>query len=290
VDRVLELLQIAGDGPVIQSLRRRLFSSDAAHRTAALKVLALACPGAEEMAEELDPLISRRSSDPGGAAAEGEASTLVRLMQDPIPFLRAGAVWAAAGLEDGPVRDALERAREDDHPLVRETASELTHPVPYPVEGSGSPGGRSLSSIEAMYFLHASPFFAALDPGDLYDLSQFAVEETVEPPATLCEAGDAGDDALFVVLHGRARVVANGTGEERALALLGRGDLIGELSVLDGSPRSATVRPEGGPVRVLRIPGPSLRGILLHRPRVAESLLGILAGRIRGLVSRDGGA
>jgi CRP-like cAMP-binding protein len=146
--------------------------------------------------------------------------------------------------------------------------------------------GRRLWSIEAMYFLHVSPFFAALDPGDLYDLSQFAVEETVAPPAAICEAGDAGEDALFVVLSGRAKVVANGTGGERALATLVRGDIIGELSVLDGSPRSATVRPEGGAVRVLRIPGPSLRGVLLHRPRVAESLLGILAGRIRGLVSQ----
>jgi CRP-like cAMP-binding protein len=59
--------------------------------------------------------------------------------------------------------------------------------------------------------------------------------------------------------------------------------VIGELSVLDGSPRSATVRPEGGPVSVLRMPGPSVRGILL-RPRVAESLLGMLAGRMRRLV------
>jgi hypothetical protein len=41
-------------------------------------------------------------------------------------------------------------------------------------------------------------------------------------------------------------------------------------------------------VCVLRIPGPSLRGLLLRRPRVAESLLGILAGRLRGLVDEAG--
>jgi CRP-like cAMP-binding protein len=281
VGRVLELLEVAGDGPVIQSLRRRLFSSDPAQRGPALRLLALACPGAEDMVDELEPLVSGRSLGSSEEGGEGEATTLLRLARDPNPFLRAAAVWAGAGLSDTAVQQSLGDAREDDHPLVRETASDVASR-----EVHESPDGRSLSSIEAMYFLHVSPFFAALDPGDLYDLSQFAIEETVAPPAAICEAGDAGDDALFVVLDGRASVVTERAGEERALATLGRGDLIGELSVLDGSPRSASVRPEEGPVRVLRIPGPSLRGILLHRPRVAESLLGILAGRIRSLVSQ----
>jgi hypothetical protein len=289
VDRVLELLEIAGDAPVIQSLRRRLFSSDAAHRGPALKLLALACPGAEDMVSELEPLVSGAS--PLTGESDDESTALLRLMRDPNPFLRAGAVWAAVGSESRSLREGLDQARTDDHPLVRETAEQKADSSGTERQGAGHP--KALSSIETMYFLHVAPFFAALDPGDLYDLSQFAVEETVAPPETICDAGDEGDDALFVVLTGRATVVGpgvDGRDDERAIATLARGDLIGELSVLDGSPRSATVRPEGGPVRVLRIPGPSLRGILLHRPRVAESLLGILAGRIRGLVSQGAGS
>jgi CRP-like cAMP-binding protein len=121
------------------------------------------------------------------------------------------------------------------------------------------------------------------------DLSQFAIEETIEPPATICDAGDASSDALFVIVSGQAVVVGGEAGDpavvDRVLATLRRGDLIGELSVLDGSPRSATVRPEGGPVRVLRIPGPTLRSALLRRPRVAQSLLGLLASRLRRLAA-----
>jgi CRP/FNR family cyclic AMP-dependent transcriptional regulator len=87
-------------------------------------------------------------------------------------------------------------------------------------------------------------------------------------------------------VDGEAAVVApapaDAPGAERVVAILRRGDLLGELSVLDGSPRSATVRPEGGPVRVLRIPGPRLRAIVLHHPRATESLLRVLAGRLRG--------
>ncbi len=294
VERFLELLEVAGDGPVVQSVRRRLFATDPAQRGPALKLLALACPGAREMVCDLEPLVSGRSVSPAEREGRGEDSTLARLLQEKNPYLRAGAVWAAAGLPDAPLGAALERALEDDHPFVRETAAEFSVAPNDRADGSAPPAPRStgLSSIETMYLLHGAPFFAALDPADLYDLSQFAVEETVAPPATICEAGDVDSDALFVVLSGRATVVARASGgpgqPERAIATLGQGDLIGELSVLDGSPRSATVRPDGGPVRVLRILGPSVRGILLHRPRVAESLLGILAGRVRGMVSSDG--
>jgi hypothetical protein len=273
VERFLELLELAGDGPVIQSARRRIFAADPDRRGPALKLLGLACPGAEGMVSDLEPLVSGRSAAPAELEGRGEVETLAGLLRDTNPYLRAGAVWAAAGHEDASLRDALKRAREDPHPLVRETAD----------QGAS----KGVSSIETMYFLHLAPFFAALDPADLYDLAQFAIEETVAPPATICEAGDPDADALFVLLDGQATVLGGTLGDdERSIATLGPGDLIGELSVLDGSPRSATVRPDGGPVRLLRISGPRVRGVL-RRPRVAESLLGLLVGRLRGMIAAD---
>ncbi len=68
--------------------------------------------------------------------------------------------------------------------------------------------------------------------------------------------------------------------------MLGSGEVVGELSLLDGSPRIATVRPKAGPLRVLRIPGGMFRSRLLHRPRVAQPLLVTLAGRLRRLSQR----
>jgi CRP-like cAMP-binding protein len=61
---------------------------------------------------------------------------------------------------------------------------------------------------------------------------------------------------------------------------------VGELSLLDGSPRSATVRPKDGAIRVLRISGARFRSRLLPRSRVAQSLLVTLAQRIRDLSRR----
>jgi hypothetical protein len=277
--RLLDLLEAAGDGPVIQSLRPRLLAGDPAQRAAALEVLPLACPGAEALVPELESLLAGRPPA-GDGAGETEAGTLARLLQEPDPYLRAGAAWAAAGHPDPSLEGPVAGAVEDEHPLVRETAVRFG---PGRRAGSGDTG---LASIEIMHFLHAAPFFAELDLGDLADLADLAMEQTVHPPAALCEAGEAGSDALFVVLSGSLTVLspADGPGgTSRTLATLGPGDLVGELSVLDGSPRSSTVRPEGGPVRVLRLPGPRLRATLLSRPRAAEALLGILAGRLRRL-------
>jgi hypothetical protein len=295
VDRVFELLEVAGDGPVIQALHRRLRVGDSVQRDQALKVLPLACPGAEGLVRDLELLVSSRSPSGAGVDPGGEAQTLGHLLGETNPYLRAGAVWAAAGVSDDSLRTSLAQAREDDHALVRETADRFAgtsdagdrRGTSETGTGASSPlPPSSLSAIEIMHFLHVVPFFAELDPGDLYDISSFAVEETIPPHQAVCEEGDVQPDALFVVVSGNAAVLGKGNGSlgaETARAILGRGDVIGELSVLDGSPRSATVRPHGGPVRVLRIPGQSLRGSLLRRPRAARSLLGVLTGRIRRL-------
>jgi hypothetical protein len=286
--RVLEVLEAAGDGPVIQSLRPRLLEGDAAERAGALEVLALACPGAEALVPELEPLLAGRSPAAAEIAGETEARTLARLLQEPNPYLRAAAVWAAAGHADPALADAVARAREDGHHLVRETAAHFSAGASAGAPGERRDPGSGLASIEIMSYLHAAPFFSDLDPDDLCDIAQLAVEQTIDPPAAICEAGDSDADALFVILAGRATVLgrsASGAeGPPRTIATLGRGELVGELGVLDGSPRSSTVRPEGGPVRVLRIPGARLRSLLLNRPRAAQALLGILAGRIRRLV------
>jgi hypothetical protein len=283
LDRLVELLEVAGDGPTIHALRRRLFASDPAQREPALEVLALACPGAEQLLPELESVITGGS--PTAAERDGEAAVLARLLGETNPFLRAGAVWAAAGHAEPFLQRLLAQAVDDAHPLVREAARHFAAPSPAR-EAPASPPA-SLATVETMHFLHAAPFFAELDPGDLYDLAELSIEETVVPPATVCEAGATGEDALFVVVSGKAVVVpptrGDASDDSLPIATLGRGDVIGELSVLDGSPRSATVRPEAGPVSVLRMPGPRVRGILL-RPRVAESLLGMLAGRMRRLV------
>jgi CRP/FNR family transcriptional regulator, cyclic AMP receptor protein len=69
-------------------------------------------------------------------------------------------------------------------------------------------------------------------------------------------------------------------GREVILAFPGPGELLGELSAVDGEPRSGTVRAVDD-VEALVIPGSAFRAFLEHRPRIALVLLRSVAARLR---------
>ncbi|HET9331958.1 MAG TPA: cyclic nucleotide-binding domain-containing protein [Gemmatimonadota bacterium] len=289
ISRVLEFLEIAGDAERVQALRPGLLAPEVDIRGSALRQLAEACPGSEALVAELEPLILDRSRMPTDADLQARAGTLDRLAQAPDPYIRAAAVWAA-GTDRGAPRSIVSRSLEDSHPLVRETAALCVRRAE---DGPESSDDRfsSLATIEKMQFLREVPLFAHLDPEDLEDLSRLTEDEIVTLPEVLCEEGEMDADAVFIIVDGLASVLlrartASGEEIDREVAVLGAGEVVGELSLLDGSPRMATVRPKDGPLRVLRIPGHMFRSRLLHRPRVAQPLLATLARRLRLLSQR----
>ncbi len=283
LDRVLELLEIAGDGPMIQALRGRLFSPDPKRRALALDLLAEACHGADELRSDLEPLLAGEVPDSSAADPAREFEVLMRFLAGKDPFLRAGAVWAAVGRREPELQQAIADARKDPHALVGETAERFGAP-----QGAGrSDSAGPLSAIETMAFLHGVPLFDAFEPEDLYELTLFAFEEVVDEGETLCEIGDAGTDAFFVLLSGRVSAeLPKVEGTETRTEVVEPGGVVGELSVLDGTPRDVTVRAVDGPVRVLRVPGVQFRSGLMRRPRVTRSLFASLAGRIRRLAGQ----
>ncbi|WP_161624846.1 Crp/Fnr family transcriptional regulator [Streptomyces spectabilis] len=93
--------------------------------------------------------------------------------------------------------------------------------------------------------------------------------------------GDPGAE-LFVVVHGRVRLERRAEGaREYAPALLGPGDVFGELTVFDPSPRGATARAVTA-AELLALGTARLRALLAAEPDVAWHLLGLLARRLRG--------
>jgi CRP/FNR family transcriptional regulator/CRP/FNR family cyclic AMP-dependent transcriptional regulator len=92
--------------------------------------------------------------------------------------------------------------------------------------------------------------------------------------------GDPGE-ALHLVQSGRVKVVLDAeTGEEAVIAIVGPGDCFGELSLLDGGPRTATVTATSD-MSLLVLSEWVFRGLLHQHPSIAMKTLSTLAGRLR---------
>ena len=92
----------------------------------------------------------------------------------------------------------------------------------------------------------------------------------------LFHEGDDGDE-MYVVLEGRVMItkLIPGGGEE-ALAILDRGDFFGEMSLLDGEPRSADAKAFDGPATVVTFDQKTLSEILAMDPKAARGFLLLL--------------
>lgn len=96
----------------------------------------------------------------------------------------------------------------------------------------------------------------------------------------LFEYGEPGDGCYFVT-HGVLKVARRSeTGEQRILAVLGPGAIVGELAMIDGLPRSATVVALR-PCRLSFVPRTAFVEAVNRMPNIHEFLVGTLAARLR---------
>ena len=96
--------------------------------------------------------------------------------------------------------------------------------------------------VERQEQLARVPFFEGLTREALALIADVTTEEAHATGTKLFQYGDPGDK-LFIILEGKVRISREvaGMGEE-ALAVLGPGEVFGEMSLLDESPRSADAR------------------------------------------------
>lgn len=126
--------------------------------------------------------------------------------------------------------------------------------------------------------------FAGLKPDAISLIAKVATEETHALGTKIFQHGDAGDK-LYLILEGQVRISREvpGMGEE-ALAVLGPGQVFGEMALLDESPRSADARVHAR-CRVLAIPKDGFDDLLfMHKDLAYEvlwSMVRMLVGRLR---------
>lgn len=117
--------------------------------------------------------------------------------------------------------------------------------------------------------------FATASQRELGQVAALTVPAELAAGTVLTRQGTSGGLA-YVIADGRAEVVRGG----KRLAVLGPGDMVGELSLLDGEPRSATVRALTD-MEVLEISAQDLNRLLRKAPSVRRRLLEALSLRLR---------
>jgi len=123
------------------------------------------------------------------------------------------------------------------------------------------------------------PFFAELDRRDLKRLAVLCVPKEFRSGAELLEEGAVGL-GLFLIGEGRVEVFKTEKGHRRRLAVLGAGEVLGEMALIDEKPRSASaVALE--PTSALFLSRESFRTVVKKSPDVAWALVPNLAERLR---------
>ena len=127
--------------------------------------------------------------------------------------------------------------------------------------------------------LASVPLFAGVAPETLGSLATEAVTCEVLAGDWVFHQGDPADD-LYVVVRGRLRVSVEADGERRDLNELGPGAAVGELALLTGSRRSASIRAVRD-TALIRLPGAVFAEHLQRDPGLAASVARTLARQVQ---------
>ena len=128
--------------------------------------------------------------------------------------------------------------------------------------------------------MRKAPLFAALDDDATESLRASMQQVQLARAEVLFAEGDQGD-RLYVILEGKIKLGrTKSDGRESLLAVLGPGEMFGELSLFDPGPRTATATSVGDSV-LIGLGHEAIQPWLLQHPQVAFTLLNALARRLR---------
>jgi CRP-like cAMP-binding protein len=122
--------------------------------------------------------------------------------------------------------------------------------------------------------LGALPLFSGVPKRHVRAIAKLAWRVDRAPGEVIVQAGDRGN-SLYLVLEGRARVV----GKSRFLR---PGDFFGEMALIDGGPRSATII-AASQVRLMMLQRQTFLKALEHNPQIGLAIMETLSERVRRL-------
>lgn len=135
----------------------------------------------------------------------------------------------------------------------------------------------SLTTERKIHLLREVALFDGIGPEGLAMIAERAVEVDFGDGRSIVRQGEVGT-GFFLVTSGAARVVRDGT----TIAEYGPGDFFGELSLLDGGPRIASVVATAA-TTCLAIASWEFEALLESQPRLAIAILKGVARRLRAV-------
>ena len=132
-----------------------------------------------------------------------------------------------------------------------------------------------MSTKEVVTRLSKVPLFSGCSQRDLQTIARVVKDIDHDEGTVIAREGEPGI-GLFVIADGSAEVTIGGAKK----ASLGPGDFFGEIALLDGGPRTATVTATSD-VKLLGLTEWVFRGLMQEHPSFAVKTLQAMAGRLR---------
>jgi CRP/FNR family cyclic AMP-dependent transcriptional regulator len=139
-----------------------------------------------------------------------------------------------------------------------------------------------------LYFLIEFPIFRDFDGNDIDALATRCEELSFSTGSSVVKEGEPAD-AMYILKSGVLEVCRNINGETKSINLLSAGEFFGEMSLIDGGPRSADVVCKEAAV-LIRLSSDAFRALKKEQPatalKIADVLLKALSFRVRRSTAR----
>lgn len=141
-----------------------------------------------------------------------------------------------------------------------------------------SPDAATAKLDSKLPVVQRSPLFATFSADELLAVIRGLSLLTFEPGEIIVSESEPGD-SLFVVAGGSVRIYVRGSkGGNKQIRMLGEGEFFGEISLLSGQPRTATIT-AATPTEILELDRRTLDSIVGQHPQVPKTIKEVSASR-----------
>lgn len=133
--------------------------------------------------------------------------------------------------------------------------------------------------------LNRVPIFAPLADDETEQLANASTSRVYAPGEPIVRKGKEGN-SMFVILRGSVKIQIPENSYQKTVGKLGANDFFGEMSLLTGEPRTASVIAEEE-TEVLQIKKEALKPIFEHNPDLVASICGLIEERRELLVAQE---